>query len=560
MLRFRATFILALLLLSFGGGAQAQSTPEELAEANRAAMDSYNNLDIEGAKRQLEEAARNAERNGIRGPALARTYANLGVVCVGGLSDNAAGLDAFVRALQNDPGVSPDPLVSTPDIQQVFMLAQRRAAGAGAQAPAPIPTAPGPTAPMPAARPTTTQVEGNLTHYPAMEQLTQTGVPVYVEVGELPVARAQVLYRSLGMAKPKTADMELTDDGGYGIVIPCADVFEPKVEYFIVAFDEEGQQIGNAGTPQNPVSVPIVAQRTAPAPALPGQAPPAQCKGGDECPPGMPGCSSGGAGNGGLGDTCSSNRDCGTGLVCDDDFCAVGERDDDEFGSKKKKKGKQAPFFFDIGFGLSGAFVGEDMKTDRPPPPELTSTLKEKTRPEVEEILKDAGWNCDIGETDSDGDGNPGGPGDQFTVSECKVAVKETGFVVNKPLTLTAGYFFLPQAYVAVTGRFMLLDDKGKGSLSGLAFGARVGYQFSQPKSTGFLSSIFAGGGAGQIQVRPGSVGPFADSGLGMAQVGMTFGYRFIHNLGLVLSPTLNVMVPTRMFVLDGTLAAEVAF
>ena len=46
-----------LAILTVASSVAAQSNPQQLADANRAAMDAYNNLDIEAAKKQLEEAA-----------------------------------------------------------------------------------------------------------------------------------------------------------------------------------------------------------------------------------------------------------------------------------------------------------------------------------------------------------------------------------------------------------------------------------------------------------------------------------------------------------------------
>jgi tetratricopeptide (TPR) repeat protein len=123
--------LLASILASSSAIAHAQANPRQLAEANRAAMDAYNNLEIEQAKETLERAIAGAESNGLTGSGLARTYANLGVVEIGGFSDSAAALEAFVRALQEDASVEPDPLVSTPEVLSVFAQAKRKAGSGG---------------------------------------------------------------------------------------------------------------------------------------------------------------------------------------------------------------------------------------------------------------------------------------------------------------------------------------------------------------------------------------------------------------------------------------------
>jgi len=534
MQRFTAPLVFALLLVSFVGLVSAQSNPQQLAEANRVAMDAYNNLDIETAKKTLEDAAKGAEKAGVKGPPLARTYSNLGVVCVGGMSDNAAGLDAFVKALQQDPTVEPDPLVSTPEIQQVFMLAKRKAGGGTGPTPAPTKPAPRPQGP----------IEGNLTHYPAGEQLSQTGVPVYAEAPpDLEVASMEVFYRSLGMARPKSAPMAQMG-GGFGYLIPCTDVFEPNVEYFIVAKDAAGTQVGNAGTPQAPISVPVVTERTQPPAALPGQAPPSQCGGGDECPPGMPGC----GGKGGLGDTCRADSDCGKDLICADDFCASGEREDDG-GDDDGAGGPR--FFVDLGFVAGAAYVGRDAEADSAVPQDVVDA----NPGEEGEAARKAGWDCQF---------TPAAGGNPAKLSNCTVAVDQPGFVPNFAVQLVAGYFFTPRFYAALNGRLQL-GGHGEGSLAGILVGARAGYLVTKPVSKGLMVSLFGGATAGQIQVQPpaqkgGEKGPWVVSGLGGVQLGTSVGYRFTPNIGLVATPQMHFLLPTFLFNLDLMAGIQASF
>jgi hypothetical protein len=539
-----------LLVLGTAGALSAQTNPQELADENRAAMDAYNNLDIETAKKTLEEAARNAEKNNVRGPALARTYANLGIIYVGGLSDNGAGLDAFVKALKEDPKVEPDPLVSTPEIQQVFTLAKRKAGVVGGGS-APPPT-PGP-------------VEGNLEHEPPPEQLSQTALPVYVKTGDLPVASLKVFYRSLGMPQPKSAEFKKMDDG-WGVLIPCTDVFEPNVEYFIVALDDEGAQVGNAGTPQNPVSVPIVTERSQPPPSLPGEAPPSQCSGDTECPPGMPGC----GGNAGLGDTCREDKDCGQGLVCQDNFCASGERSEDD---EAEDRADAPRLYIDVTAGVGLAYVGQGMQADAAPPqsvakaacnvaygnpanapgPNCVTSDMEPDLAKAQQYTEDRGWSCDVIQSPDGG----------ITLKNCTVAIQTPGFVLTPILNIAIGYYITDRFSLGATGRIQL--KSGEGSLAGIYAGVRGEYLFTQPAADGFHTGMLFGVGFGRIQAQPpaqtkGAEGPFVTSGPVGAQLGVRLGYRFTRNFGVVLSPVANFMLPAFLFDLDLAGGVQVAF
>jgi hypothetical protein len=96
----------------------------QITDLNTEAMEAYQNLDIDTAGTKLEEAIALAEQNGYVGPEVAVTYLNLGVVYVAGLGDMDQGGAAFLTALCMQPDAQVDPLLSTPDVQQVFMQAQ----------------------------------------------------------------------------------------------------------------------------------------------------------------------------------------------------------------------------------------------------------------------------------------------------------------------------------------------------------------------------------------------------------------------------------------------------
>ncbi|MCC7536021.1 MAG: hypothetical protein IT379_07400 [Deltaproteobacteria bacterium] len=157
---------------------------------------------------------------------------------------------------------------------------------------------------------------GDLPHTPVPEQLPSTAVPVFVEVPPtLEVGHAYVYYKGLGM--PDFRRIEMTRVGsGYGLEIPCTDVFEPAMEYYIVLFDRTGSPAGFAGTRSSPIRVPIVATRTHPAPSLPGRPAPETC---------TEGAAGGGAGSVGtsVGGSCAIDGDCSTGLRCDDGICLL---------------------------------------------------------------------------------------------------------------------------------------------------------------------------------------------------------------------------------------------
>jgi hypothetical protein len=515
-------------------------------------MEAFTNLDVEAARGTLEKAIRSAEKAGIRGPALARTFSNLAVVLVAGAGDKDASVEAFERALKEDPSVEPDPLVATPEVMAAFNTAKGRA-GKAAE---PATGKSGGKRPGPRA-----SVEGNLDHAPAPEQLSQTAIPVFVKKSSaLDIESIKLSYRSLGMKKPKTVDLTETDDG-YSYLIPCTDVFEPVVEYFMVAVDGSGRTVGNAGTAANPIAVPIVRERSQPAPSLPGQLAPTQCSADNECPPGMPGCRSG---NAGMGDTCSSDSECQSGLICEDDFCVSGERGEDDEDDERASAGRR--FFVDVNFGVGATSVGEGRAPDRSPQALVDQIGDENWDGDVElaeDALRKGGFECKGAREEREG------LSDGLRASDCSVAVDPGGFVAVPLIYVAAGYYVTPRVAVAVTGRFQLA--RGEGPLAGTLLGLRGEYLLTQPVEKGFRAGLLAGFSVGQMQARPkardpnASEGPFATNanidGIGAAiHVGSKLSYRFIPNLGVNLTPTLAFGLPNLLFAIDVAGGVELAF
>ncbi len=526
--RFVTLAVLGMLWVAFPAAPVRAQALQQVLDLNRQAMSAYTELELEQAKALLERALQIARTSNVRGAPLARTYMNLGVVMVGGYQDNAQGIEYFTQALRADPSVQLDPFVSTPEVRQAFLLAKARAGTGSTAAPPPPPPPPpsGPGAPPPAAG----SGPGNIPHQPVTEQLQQTAVPVFVEVpDDAPVARMYVYYRGHGMREFKRLQMPRMR-GGFGVEIPCSDVFPPKLEYYLVAFGHDGSPLGFAGTKDAPLVVPVVTSRTQPPPALPGKAPPQTCSLDRECPPGMPGCTSGRGGKG-MGETCQRSSECREGLVCDDNLCVEGEEDSDE------GEGTDAPrFFLHLGGTLGLGWASAGMQADSAPPP---STMA-------------PGWIPA---------GDPGCNLPANAEPPYCVRVEQSGLVPAVALRATAGAYLTKRFGLAASVRYQL--DAGQGSFANLLLGLRAQYLLTPPASTGFQAAIFLGTSFGQIQLRPPQDSPdepYIISGLNGVQVGSSMVYRVARNFGFHLTPEIHILLPTFLFDVDLTGGIEVAF
>ncbi|MCA9601304.1 MAG: hypothetical protein R3A78_10455 [Polyangiales bacterium] len=479
----------------------------KVLDLNRAAMEDYQNLDMDGAVDKLVRAAELAKSSNVSRSLLATSYLNLGVVYVAGFADNGRGLDAFVRALEADPSAKLDPLTSTPEVQTVYNLAKKKAGSGGGE------------------------VDGNIPHTAPSGQVIHTPLPVFVEVpGKAPVQKVTLFYRHAGDDDYEKARMERME-GGFGYEIPCAAVAPPSVEYFFVAYDRRGKALGFRGKSDAPISVPVVAALAGPAPSLPGREPPAACA--DlECPPGMPGCSTPPATGGPIveghleGEACEQTLECAAGLECFDGTCQPEEPED---------TGNPPRFFLHLGGTFGVAYVGEGMPADSAPVGSGTSTTHVQSG--------QAGCSLD----------NP---------NEYCVRIQTPGFVPTFALRVTAGYYIFERLALAGTWRFQ--PSAGEGAMANMLLGLRAQYLFTTPREEGLGLAGFVGGSYGQIQPQPAQPtsdkAPYVRAGLGGVQLGGVVVYRFSRNFGLHFTPEVHMLLPLFLFNLDFTAGVEIGF
>jgi hypothetical protein len=189
-------------------------------------------------------------------------------------------------------------------------------------------------------------------------------VPIYVEyTGNETLVRVVAKYMGVGMSDWKIVELQKVGDG-WGGLVPCADVTQGKLQYYLQGFNAENDPVATSGNRNNAYSVPIKPTIEGPEPTLPGKDPPKQCSelAGAECPPNFPGCKQGKA----AGEDCEKNADCGSnacvGGKCEDKKGTDEDCEkDDECASGTCKDGKceggaAAPTVYNkmwVGVGLS---------------------------------------------------------------------------------------------------------------------------------------------------------------------------------------------------------------
>jgi hypothetical protein len=237
------------------------------------ALEAYSNMEMDQALELLDRAIAMAEREGLTGDLLAQLNVTYGTVLVLGLNRLSDGRERLLQAARESTNVEPDPMLSTPLLDQLWqdVVAEAR----------------------PNARPTVGEGEGEgqgggqggghvepppttfgqsaITHEPVTEQLPGHAVPIYAEVQQgQGAARVVLAYRGPDMRGFLSVDMAEHGDG-YAGRVPCHRVRPPRVEYFINVLDDAGDLIAHSGTEDDPHVVTITEELDGSEPRLPGQ-------------------------------------------------------------------------------------------------------------------------------------------------------------------------------------------------------------------------------------------------------------------------------------------------
>jgi len=234
----------------------------------------------------------------------ARLECDLGAVFFGDQKPEDAKAH-FALALKQDPGITIDRDLASPELQRLFATSK----DAGAAAPRASAVTP----------PASPAEDLACTVPPAQAVLTP--VPIYVELPPgVDATKVNVRFRAFGVEQWKTATLKRMGPG-WGGEIPCADVGNSPGDllYFAQATDVNGDLVATSGRLVAPHVVHIVAGLDGEPPHLPDQPPPPRCTQKTDCPPGFPGCHDGSTST-----ACVSDEECSS-RRCTGGFCEAAE-------------------------------------------------------------------------------------------------------------------------------------------------------------------------------------------------------------------------------------------
>ncbi len=341
----RVLFWLAVVVASLVAvpafAADARIEKEAQALQKKAIEEDNLNVDYPAAVKKLQTAVAKCDGDKCSPPIKGAILRDLGAMQILAGNDGD-GRASFAQAIAVDASLDLDPAYKTPQLEATWNEVKKKA-------PAP-PAGGGGGEPVATGQ----QPSGDFAHTPAPEAPVRTPLPIYAEYsGSEQIARVIAKYKAPGMTDWKP--IELPKMGtGFGGLIPCKDVMQGVVSYYIQGFNAGNDPVATSGSRNKPYTVAVKAQITGPAPSLPGQDPPKQCSEltGAECPPDFPGCNS----KKSSGEDCDKDAQCtsnacvggkcaekkGGGDDCEkDDECQSGSCSDSKCTSAKKSSGEE---------------------------------------------------------------------------------------------------------------------------------------------------------------------------------------------------------------------------
>jgi hypothetical protein len=115
--------------------AQDQAAIDKLVQMNKRALEDYDTLEWDSAKRTLLDALMTGKKAGLDNhPVMARTYVHLGAVYITGFKNREKAIQSFIRALEIDPSIQLTKGIASAEVNDAFAEAQRKSGGGGASA------------------------------------------------------------------------------------------------------------------------------------------------------------------------------------------------------------------------------------------------------------------------------------------------------------------------------------------------------------------------------------------------------------------------------------------
>jgi hypothetical protein len=232
-----------LALLAAAAPARADddsAAVEKITKLNKKAVDEFENLNFDQARKILKDALDACSRAGLdNSQVAARTHVHLGVVLFAGFKQKDEAVVEFKKALEMAPDVKLDKLLATPEIQEVFDQAvseQKGETGGGEKA-------------APAAA-------DAITHEPVTRASQGKSIQISMTLDSSVKAKKVMLsFSADGSEDFGEREMQEQSPGNWMGEIPSSATQGAKVSYYIEVDGADDQVVAKKGSAAEPMVV-----------------------------------------------------------------------------------------------------------------------------------------------------------------------------------------------------------------------------------------------------------------------------------------------------------------
>jgi hypothetical protein len=250
-------FVLCAALFAAPLAAQAQSDEavDKVTKMNKKAVEEYENLNFEEARKILKEALDYCSANGLdKHPVKARTHIHLGIVILAGFKQREVAVKQFRKALEIQPDIKLTKSLANPEVQEAFDEAQ---AGMG-QPEKPDTEKPdkGEKGGGEKGEKGEKGAEGPIVHE-AVSEGTQGGaitITAHVDYN-LGVTKMILAYRPDGASEFLGRVMKEVTQGNWTGDIPATATAGNRVAYYLEAQGKDDATLGTKGTADDPLII-----------------------------------------------------------------------------------------------------------------------------------------------------------------------------------------------------------------------------------------------------------------------------------------------------------------
>ncbi|HZS41253.1 MAG TPA: hypothetical protein VFF06_30700 [Polyangia bacterium] len=240
--------------------AQQGDIEKQVGRMNKKAMEDYDSLEFESARKTLIDAVAMLRANGYdETPLAAKTYVNLGMLYIAGFKDRNRGVQQFVNALKIKPDTKLDAALATPELDEAFAAAQKQVGVGGGTTKPPVDNVKPPVDKPPVDKPPIAppvEVKG-LQHNPVDESRPNAPIPIRAQLGnDVGATRVFLFFRAGGQEDFISVPMKQQGADWVG-VIPAEAVTGHAIQYYLEARDARGRPVVGSGSAPNPYIVTV---------------------------------------------------------------------------------------------------------------------------------------------------------------------------------------------------------------------------------------------------------------------------------------------------------------